>query len=189
MFCFYYKNVIVKHLDSNTPLPAGAVEHIAACESCGSLYGSHMAIARQMEQEFDAGDSALPDHLREKIILACSQTAPDKASGGVRRLPVALSIAAAVLIAAGVWFVANHFNSDTDIPNTVEKLGRPGGGSLAVAWLVTRGQVTPGAVAVEADEKLDKPDEIAEQLAEKIESWYADFQEFCTVHQHMRQQK
>jgi len=191
MFCFYYKNMITRHLDSDTPISAGVLEHIEHCSSCRSLYRSHMEISDRLVKEFEPGEQDIPDILRERIISECKRISPRAVAPTVQRRiwPKVLgAAAAAVLLAVCLWLVSAGQDRIVKERRIADEPTRPGGGSLAVAWLITRGQGTPGDAAVVAEEGLEKPDVVAQQLTQKFESWYSDFQDFCSTHEEPKQE-
>ena len=80
--CWYYRKIISRSADENTPLPAAAKAHIAECEGCRRLWQVEQEIVRRLSAGAAAQKrSQPPPFLQAKIMarIASSQPAARRA--------------------------------------------------------------------------------------------------------------
>ena len=181
MDCLKHRQAIIEGIDSGKSLPDDTLNHINTCQSCKDMFDGHIDIARSLGSEYELDSSILPEHLHERIVNECKAVSPGVATVSNRRsalrISVIVSIAATLLIAVSLW----HFMSprvETGGTPDIKSL-QPSGGSLVVAWLVTRETNTPDQAAIAVDQGFDESDSFATLIPEQIESWYADLEDYC----------
>lgn len=171
MFCFYCRRAIIKSFDTDRPCAAPVEKHLRACPACSAFYEQHAAVAAQLRNEFASDTYELPPHLRDRIMTACGEGTDcpplESASGDGRGIVNIVSVtaaAAALVIGLFAWTSLGPENERTE-PKPVA--GQKDGGSLVVAWLVTRGSVSP-------DKAVGTTAQVIEDPAASLDSLAAD---------------
>ncbi len=171
MFCFYCRRAIIRSFDSDRSYAAPVEKHLQTCPACSAFYEQHAAVAAQLRNEFASDTYELPAHLRDRIRTACDErteyppleSASDDGRGILKIVSVSAA-AAALVIAVFAWISLGPENGRVE----PKPAARPqNGGSLVVAWLVTRGSVTP-------DKAVGTTAQVIEDPAASLDSLAAD---------------
>ncbi len=99
--CWYYRKVVSRSADDDTPLPPAAKAHIAECDDCRRFFQVEHEIVRRLSAGAAAQKQSQPPPFLQAGIMAriaSSQSADRRASNPFLRFwPAALAIACVVL--------------------------------------------------------------------------------------------
>lgn len=125
MFCFFYKWMISRSLDSRgreEQLPALAARHIRRCDTCREFHRLSLSLAGRLAQDGAVflQSSKPTDPLNEKIITALAATPAPQARGATQRRirrPIPALAAALVVIAVAVGIIFQVFPGKGPVTN------------------------------------------------------------------------
>jgi predicted anti-sigma-YlaC factor YlaD len=104
IICWLCQRTVSSHVDTNTPLPEWAHNHVHDCAACRETYVSATALARHLSATGNDQRKPAPPFLHGKIMSAVRSRRLAAPRSGRRRLAWAMAAGAAFLVTASiVW--------------------------------------------------------------------------------------